>query len=107
MQIIIPVLTTILMWFSAGDLDNGPGDGEAPDYKKAMVLDYGSTHENDCGWLIQVNDKLFRPKNLNEAFQQDSLMVKLDYEFSMSLYECDSGKLRVQEVYINWIEKVE
>jgi hypothetical protein len=59
-----------------------------------------------CDWLIEMDGRIFKPKNLKDAFKKDGLRVKMDFEFSLSLYQCKEMKEKVQEINIHWIEVV-
>ena len=74
-------------------------------YQEAYIINTGDSSDA-CAWLIDIDGKYFKPKNLSHAFKQDSLHVKIDYEFSMTIYKCDSLDEGTQEVYLNWIDRV-
>ncbi len=81
------------------------GEKIAPQYKEAVIKDYSALGEG-CEWLIGIDGKLFRPKNLQDAFKKDGLHVNLDIEFALTLFKCPEMDESVQEVSITWIEAV-
>jgi len=74
-------------------------------YKEGVVKNYSAMGEG-CDWLIEMDGRIFKPKNLKDAFKKDGLRVKMDFEFSLSLYQCKEMKEKVQEINIHWIEVV-
>lgn len=74
-------------------------------YKEGIVKNYSAMGEG-CDWLIEMDGRIFKPKNLKDAFKKDGLRVKMDFEFSLSLYQCKEMKEKVQEINIHWIEVV-
>ncbi len=85
--------------------DKEPGN-DSRSYKKGMIVNLGNGGDMPCGWVIEIEGKKYKPKNMSKAFQKDSLVVKLDFENSLSVFKCD--QLRedgAQEIYINWMEK--
>jgi hypothetical protein len=80
-----------------------PGEAYA-NYKQGMVLDFGQGEEG-CGWMLKIDDELYRPKNLDKVYQKDSLDIKVDFELSLSDYQCAEFPEKIKEVYIHWIEK--
>jgi len=85
----------------------GPGEKEPgkdfKKYQKGMVVNLESDYKG-CGWVIEIEGKQFKPKNLSKSFKKDNLVIKLDYEKSLTLFKCTSNKKSYQEIYINWME---
>ncbi len=78
-------------------------DDVHPQYKEGIIKDYNAMG-NGCEWLIEIDGKLFRPKNLKENFKKDGLRVKIDFEYSLTLFSCPAFEEKIQEVNITWIE---
>jgi hypothetical protein len=74
-------------------------------YKEGVVKNYSALGAG-CDWLIEMDGRLFKPKNLKDSFKKDGLRVKIDFEFSLSLYQCEEMKEKIQEINIHWIEVV-
>ncbi len=99
-------LIFVLMYafsFVPGQDTEEPGE-MGRSYKKGTIINH-SSGDGGCGWMLEIEGKLFKPKNLSKAFKKDSLVVKLDYETSMTIFKCDQLKGGAQEIYINWMEK--
>ncbi len=79
-------------------------DNELPQYKQGIVRNFDAAGEG-CEWLIEVDGNLFRPKNLHETYKVDGMAVKLDFDYSVSVFECPEMSSPVQEIIISYIEK--
>lgn len=53
-----------------------------------LILNLGSPAADGCGWVIQINDTHYKPEHLDEAYQQDSLVVRIDYKLLKTQYSC-------------------
>lgn len=103
------ILIFLILYIMSIINGNGPGDKEPGKdyrkYQKGMIVNFDNTANKGCGWMIEVEGHTFKPKNLSKAFYKDSMVVKLDYEKSLTIYKCEKATPGFQEIYINWMEK--
>jgi hypothetical protein len=74
---------------------------------EALVLDSGEPDAGGCGWLIQVNDSLFYPVNLEEQFKKDQLPVMIAYGNSKETYQCGENGGSYPAIGILCIKKLD
>ena len=69
-----------------------------------LVLYYGDTAADGCGWIIKMNNVEYSPINLDSKFQEDSLEVILDYDTLTSTWNCGWRKPGYQQIQIITID---
>ena len=84
--------------------DLEPGSGNLK-YAKGMIVNLSEDDSSGCGWVVEIDKKYFKPKNLSKAFHKDSLHVNLDYDLSLTMFHCPDTEEHLQEIMINWMEK--
>ena len=58
----------------------------------------------DCGWLIQIEDTLYKPTYLNSEYEQDGLEVYMKAEFLNRTDNCDTNPpelIRIEQIRPN------
>ena len=55
---------------------------------KGLVLNYGDPEVDGCGWVIKVDTVVYSPVNLDQAFKQNSLKVKVEYQVLNTYFSC-------------------
>ncbi|RVU02628.1 hypothetical protein EOD41_01425 [Mucilaginibacter limnophilus] len=53
-----------------------------------LIIDLGNPAADGCGWAIQINNTHYKPEFLDEKFQQDSMVVRVDYKLLKNSYSC-------------------
>jgi hypothetical protein len=74
---------------------------------EAFVMDSGDPAKGGCGWLIQVNDSIFYPLNLEERFKADLQPVKIGYENTNQIHQCGTGGGYYSAITIFCIKRLE
>ena len=70
------------------------------------IMVYENPATDGCGWLIRINDKLYRPVNLADEYKIENLKVSVDYQLLDSKYTCWPGRL-IPEIKIVSIKKLQ
>ena len=70
-----------------------------------IILDAGDPAVDGCGWLIGISDQIYKPIELDEQFQTDSLEVNLEYKILGSEWNCGWRLEKYKEINIKDIEK--
>ena len=102
MKFVIGILLTLPLIIGFTTYETGDGN---VNYKKGIVKNLGEA-DNGCGWVVEIEGKNFKPKNLSKAFHKQNLKVNLDFDYSLTLYKCGNSKNDLQEIYVNWMEKI-
>lgn len=69
-------------------------NGICPLVEKGTILFLGDANQNECGWLIQLdndsspNNYLLPSTDLFQDYQEDSLRVEITYRPNDVIYEC-------------------
>lgn len=71
---------------------------------EATVVDYGREAVDGCGWLIEVDEKLYYPTNLSIDFQQNGKKIRIRYK---SLNEKQQCGFPTSETFHSKIELLE
>ena len=68
---------------------------------EGMVLDSGEPGNGGCGWLIQADDSLFYPVNLDDQYKKDQLSVTIAYGRTNEIHLCGiyGGSFPSIEIY--------
>jgi hypothetical protein len=103
MNLLLTVILNSLLFTGLNGYSGGDCPGGCLQYKEGFVRNYDAMGKG-CEWLVEIDGKLFRPKNLQEGFRKDGLKVKIDFEYSLSMFKCPEMNESVQEVSITWIE---
>ncbi len=74
-------------------------------YQKGLILYLGDPAVDGCGWMVQVNDSLYSPINLDPKFQVESLKVTLNYTVLSSTWKCGWRTPGYKEINIGSIQK--
>jgi hypothetical protein len=70
-----------------------------------LVLNYGNPEVDGCGWVIKVDTVVYSPVNLDPAFKQDSLKVKVDYQILSTYFSCGWRTPGYRQIRITSIKK--
>ena len=70
-----------------------------------LVLNYGNPEVDGCGWVIKVDTVVYSPVNLDTAFKQDSLKVKVDYQILNTYFSCGWRTPGYRQIKITSIKK--
>lgn len=71
-----------------------------------IILDLGNEAADGCGWAIQINNTHYKPENLDKQFQQDSLIVRVDYRKLQTTYLCGFGaNISMPNIQVKHIRK--
>ena len=70
----------------AGSCDNMSDQGLQT--TNGLVLNYGDPEVDGCGWVIKVDTVVYSPVNLDLAFKQNSLKVKVEYQVLNTYFSC-------------------
>ncbi|MEM7187646.1 MAG: hypothetical protein AAF466_13415 [Bacteroidota bacterium] len=55
-------------------------EGSCDDCRDAVIRDFGDPALDGCGFVVDVDSKIYMPKNLPEAYQVDAMKVALTYQ---------------------------
>jgi hypothetical protein len=80
------ILLTLSLWTDSCSREDFCSGGYST--YEAIVLDDGEPGTGGCGWLVQVNDSLFHPANLEEKFKEDLLPVMIAYGNLNETHQC-------------------
>lgn len=80
--------------------------GEISEAQKAIVLFAGDPAVDGCGWLLDIENKLYAPVNLNPKFQVDSLGVTVKYEVQPGTWNCGWRTPGYQKIEIKEIKEI-
>lgn len=58
---------------------------------EGMVHYTGPVAGDGCDWLINIDGKEYHPENLTISYQQDSLLMSMDYELTGDTFFCGWG----------------
>jgi len=72
---------------------------------KGLVLNYGNPEVDGCGWVIKVDTVVYSPVNLDTAFKQDSMKVKINYQILNTYFSCGWRTPGYREIKITSIKK--
>ena len=67
---------------------SGCKKAENGEWIDATVLDFGSPAVDGCGFLLQVEDNLYYPENLQEKDQVDKKRVKVRFSLLDEMKPC-------------------
>lgn len=97
-KVLILLLAIVYTAFSCEDEDF---------YNKtdAIIIYAGDPSVDGCGWLISISDTIYKPINLEEAFQVDSLEVSLEYQLLDSKWSCAWQLDKYTEVKVKNMQK--
>ncbi len=73
--------------------------------ERALVVFLGDPSVDGCGWLLDIENSLYAPVNLEPGFQVDSLAVTVKYEIQSGTWNCGwrtSGyqKIKIKEIKV-------
>lgn len=54
----------------------------------AVILDFGSSAVDGCGFVIQIEDQIYYPVNLEEKYHIDGKNVKVQYNTLEEMHTC-------------------
>lgn len=54
----------------------------------AVILDFGSPAVDGCGFVIQIENQIYYPVNLEEKYQIDGKNVKVQYNTLEEMHTC-------------------
>ena len=63
-------------------------DMSGSQYSKGLIRYLGDPAVDGCGWMIQINDSIYAPTNLDTKFKIDSLNIVLNYNILTSAWNC-------------------
>ncbi|RYY36599.1 MAG: hypothetical protein EOP46_05880 [Sphingobacteriaceae bacterium] len=94
------VICTLIIAFSACKKDERTIEADG------IVLDLGNPNADGCGWAIQINNTHYKPEHLDVQFQQDSLLVRVDYKKLKTTYLCGFGaNINMPNIQVKHIRK--
>ena len=102
-DVILLLFILVLVFGAFGCKHNG--DVADSQYKKGIVLYLGDPAVDGCGWMVQVNDSLYYPINLEPQFKVESLKVMLNYTVLGSTRTCGWRTPGYREINIGTIQK--
>src|SRR5690554_5782310 len=83
------IKTTQLIWIILIVMNIGCDKQEEPgEWLDAIVLDLGSPSVDGCGFLIEIEQKIYYPINLAEKHHIDKKHVKVRYNALEGMYTC-------------------
>ncbi|MEQ9186583.1 MAG: hypothetical protein RLP15_02545 [Cryomorphaceae bacterium] len=53
-----------------------------------VIYDYGEPAVDGCGWVIEINQVVYKPLELPSTFQEDELEVEITYEILSTKSDC-------------------
>lgn len=59
-------------------------------YYYGTVIWSGNFEVDGCGWLISMQDSIYKPTNLPSEYQIDNLEVSMIYKLLETTFYCDS-----------------
>jgi hypothetical protein len=74
-------------------------------YSKGLILYFGDPAVDGCGWMVQTNDSIYAPTNLDTKFQIDSLKVVLNFNRLNSTWNCGWRNPGYRQIKIIDIQK--
>jgi|GEM_PF-1536126 len=78
---IFPLLLLITILLSAGC-------SKQKVWIEAVIIDAGSPSVDGCGFLIEIEDQIYYPINLEEKYQVDQKRFKIRYVALEDVYTC-------------------
>ncbi|ADQ18084.1 hypothetical protein [Leadbetterella byssophila] len=78
---------------------------EISEVQKAVIVFAGDPAVDGCGWLLNIENKLYAPVNLNAKFQVDSLTVSVKYEIQSGTWNCGWRSPGYQKIDIKEIKE--
>lgn len=79
-QFFIITCASILLFSACKSKQNATDETKCDSCKEAMVLFFGDTALDGCGWVVEVASEIYMPKNLPSEFQKDSLPVSIKFQ---------------------------
>ncbi|MEM7085330.1 MAG: hypothetical protein AAF489_04060 [Bacteroidota bacterium] len=55
-------------------------EGTCNQCQDAVIRDYGDPALDGCGFVVDIDSKIYMPKNLPKEYQVDELKVKMKFE---------------------------
>ena len=55
-------------------------EGTCTECREAVIRDYGDPALDGCGFVVDINSKIYMPKNLPTEYQVDNLKVEMNFE---------------------------
>lgn len=94
------VLTTLVACNSTNTIIT---EATCGDCREAVIRDYGDPALDGCGFVVDIDSKIYMPKNLPVEYQVDNLEVEMNFEVRDSI-RC--GMIQYYEaISINEIRK--
>ena len=75
--------------------------------QEAVISFAGDAALDGCGWIIETQDNIYYPTNLDDVFQVDSLPINLEFTPLESRHCNQWGTVGIQEIEILNIEHKE
>jgi len=104
---LLAVVSFLMVFACNKDLTTNEGDDHA--IKKAgtegLILFTGEIAVDGCGYMLKLEDHLYKPINLPASFEIDSLKVIVNYELTQDGYQCGLSPTPKTTIKINEIKK--
>lgn len=71
----------LVMWLSLFSCDKA-------DKGRGIIYDYGEPAVDGCGWVIEINQLVYKPLELPNAYQVDGLEVEITYKILSTKSNC-------------------
>lgn len=68
----------------------------------ATIFDSGDPALDGCGWLVVIDEELFKPLNLPSEFEEDGLVVEITYKILKKKGDCDTPN-SIRQIHIKKI----
>ncbi len=74
---------------------------------QAVIHNLGPIEVDGCGWVVAVGNTYYYPTNLDSAFKQENLVVRLNYTFTGDSTGCgDFISVFHRNIHITCIEQL-
>jgi hypothetical protein len=72
----------------------------------AIIRDGGDPAVDGCGWLIEMSNETFKPKNLSDEFKVNGMEVEIKYDKLDDMANCGLSQDAFHEISLREIHKL-
>jgi len=100
----ITVIVSFLLIMSCKSKDGILIESDCTECEDAVVRNFGDPALDGCGWVLDVSETIYKPRNLPGEYKVDSLDVKIRYKVLDSV-NCGLIRNAFSEIFITEIKK--